>query len=102
MKIPESVQIGHIEYQIRLIPADHWSGTYGQCKSDPQCIELRDDLEGWHLLEVLIHEMLHAIYYERDLRPESDEEHTVSNLAGGLTAILHQNPEIRKLIGGMK
>ena len=103
--LKDSVLISHIDYAIVRVPASHWNGdTFGQCKSDPPTIELRDDLSEWRLKEVLIHEIMHGIMFEFDvpaafkLNPEDIEESIVSRLAQGWTLVYRDNPWLAKFL----
>jgi hypothetical protein len=48
--------------------------------------------------DTIIHETLHAIWAERGLKGELDEETVVTALAHGLTAVMADNPDWVKAI----
>lgn len=52
--------------------------------------------------ETLLHEVLHAVFYERDLNTffedESDMEHAVTQLAVGLTALFRDNRWLHEVV----
>lgn len=98
MKLPRWVKVCHRKYKIV-----EWTPTqalavnrFGECSSVEAII--RVDLS--HGLEkardTLLHEILHAIYYEWGIQDEDKEERVVSTFAKGLTQAMADSQECRK------
>lgn len=101
VKLPKSVRIGHRNYTIV-----HWRpaqsagrGAYGEC-SLPEA-EIRVDTSSGieKARETLLHEILHAIYYEWAMQDEDKEERIVATYATAITTAMVMNPELRKWFG---
>jgi len=64
---------------------------------DHGAIELAADLNRGQALEVLLHEILHAIFHVFVIKDEDKEERTVSILGTALACLFQDNPELTKL-----
>jgi hypothetical protein len=112
MKRPTRVKVGAHTYTIHYIQpkTSHVAACYCAAKR----IEVNTDLRGRFLAETLIHETMHAIWYEWGIRNSemsasayavglTTEECAVNGLCNGLAAVLRDNPAFRKfVIGGLK
>jgi len=48
--------------------------------------------------DTLVHEVLHGLWYERDIGENPSEERAVRALAHGLVALVRDNPEFMKML----
>lgn len=96
MKIPNSVRIGGIEYNIEYIPNLNDGATlaYGFIDYDNCCIQLSstDGLAHEHRCVTLLHEILHGIRNHAGLNIDNEEE-IVDMFARGLYQVLQDNGE---------
>ena len=94
--IPEKVYIGgkvvHIKH---LTPSEsslsHKLGWFRPAFAE---ISIVVDFPCDQVLDTLLHELLHAIYYFCDIKDDDEEERTVTMMAGALQALFLQNPEL--------
>lgn len=112
--LPESVKIGGVNYNINLHNSTSFiggssgneilDGEFDTCKGRIQlAIKQKDNPEELiaydRLITVLLHEILHGIFYHYLEDYTENEEHIVTQLAKGLYQVLKENPELIKLIG---
>ena len=96
MKIPESVRIGGVEYEIQYV--DHLSNgnvlAYGHICWDDSVIELSGTEGTSHQKRccTLWHEIIHGVVEHANLDiPNSDEESIVDTIAKGVYQVLQDN-----------
>ena len=90
------VKIAGQVYTIQEMPKG-WHGqsnSYGQCDTEKLLIHLATQIPSTRKAETLLHELLHAIYYEYGVNHADDEEATVHILSAGLFQVFKDNPEI--------
>ena len=112
--LPESVKIGGVEYGINLLDTTSFiggssgneilDGEFDTCKGRIQLATKQKDnpeelIAYDRLITVLLHEILHGIFYHYLEDYTENEEHIVTQLAKGLYQVLKENPELTKLIG---
>lgn len=93
MKIPESVRIGGIEYDVIDNVKDLNDGEsllYGFINFRESTIQISDLCEHQHKCITLLHEILHGIIYGAGLTMD-DEEKVVQVLSKGLYQVLQDN-----------
>lgn len=101
------LRIGYRTYEIQAMDLDDRldSGRAGWCDRATGRIAVFPEQAPDELADTMVHEVLHAIWHERDL-PEDDEERIVRALAHGLTALLKDHPEffgeVRKALAGKR
>lgn len=99
-KIPEKIKIGPHNYNIVVIKeamADA-IGINGDTNLNMHRIRICESLKGSVLLEVLLHEILHAIYKQYSLEQKDKEERIVMSFGLGLTQVFVDNPDLLKFI----
>ena len=74
-------------------------GVWGMFIPDENLITLCNEQSPADLLDTLLHEVLHAIYYYWNMQDTDDEERTVHTLASALQAIYVENQHFHKCIG---
>ena len=72
--------------------------NYGQFSSQDLSIGIDASVHPVKLVDTLIHEVYHAIFWTGGLKDEDDEERTVGVLATGFTQVCRDNPELVKFI----
>ncbi|MBP3633152.1 MAG: hypothetical protein J6J43_01095 [Oscillospiraceae bacterium] len=94
MRIPNSVRIAGVEYEVKEVPGlnNGTSMAYGNINWDECVIKLSADAGMSHArkCEVLWHEILHGLLHRVGLQPEN-EEHLVDMLAKGIYQVLQDN-----------
>jgi hypothetical protein len=93
--IPETLLI--FGNEIRIVASSDPT-FWGQWDPVARVIELDQGLVGCHLMEILIHEAMHALYSWTSLDGQHGEERTVSTLAVGIVTIMGENPWLAKLL----
>jgi hypothetical protein len=70
---------------------------FGLCFNGAQRIDIMDELPEGEEVDVVLHEILHAILFQMSVRlPMKVEEQFVLATATGLTAVLQDNPQFAK------
>lgn len=94
MKIPESVRIGGVEYQIlddQVSLNDGQNLLYGQINYHDSTIKLSDIAQGHQMKCITLwHEILHGIRNHAGIEIE-DEENVVDMFARGIYQVLQDN-----------
>lgn len=105
MKSPSDIKIWGHSYSIRYEDdprlGEKPSSVWGYCDTDKHEIALRNSLKNRPSfeIEVLIHELLHAVARNSNTFGMMDdahkvEEHVVDTLSNGFTLILKDNPTL--------
>lgn len=87
-KYPTSIEVDGEDYRIIFVDQIEGNHTLGLCDPGNRTIQLARGQKPKELLATFIHEVLHAIEFERDL---TISHKNVEELAQGLTAILLEN-----------
>lgn len=101
MKPPTTVYIAPFEYQVRFIEGDRSlePTRIGVCDKHEHEIAVCAGLNPQMTGNVLIHEMLHAVFYSMGIEIGDDnEEDLVNRLANGLQQVMRDNPEAVKYL----
>jgi hypothetical protein len=101
MKLPKSVKVGAWIYQIEQWDSTEAAGAerFGQCSTNNKTIKV-DPLWGYKkAANTLLHEVVHAVYYEWNCQKDDPEERVVGCFSDGLTAVWHDNPGVMRWIG---
>lgn len=90
-----NLKIGHLTYEVQEVAKEHMDNAhrYGDCNHDKQLIRLSDDMTQERYNEVLLHEIIHAVFNAQNIKVD-DEEDITTRLANGLSAVLTQNPDL--------
>lgn len=96
MKIPESVRIGGVEYEVKFVDylSNGTSLAYGHISYDDSVIELSGTAGTSHQKRCLIlwHEIIHGIVEHANMVvAESNEEEIVDTIAKGVYQVLQDN-----------
>ena len=82
----ESVKVAGIEYNVKIKElVDNDPNVYGSCVYHDSHIEIRKGLSKERAEQTLIHELLHATFFEAGYRGDEYEE-----LVERLSVVLHQ------------
>lgn len=104
---PRRVRIGGFDWKVewgdgplRFEQNSTMIDCWGLCHRDKHLIQIsiHERPSGRHVISTFVHELLHAIYYDRRIPADADEEATVVNLEHGLTDLLVNNPEVLDFI----
>ena len=85
----------------KCLPDDPEQEHWGQCNKDKRYIEIRvhDHLD--FTADTLIHEILHAVWYEYQMGDEASEEEAVSKLGSGFVKVIKANPDLLAFLIGI-
>lgn len=107
-KMNKNIGLGSKDYTLRMEPSsneipDHiysaaLLGGYFHEQDQLIYIDTNKKYSNQQVIEALIHELLHAVYYEYCIEDKHNEEETVTRLAKGFCGVLKNNPIIMKLI----
>ena len=86
----ERLKIEEAYYQVRNRELN--PNLYGQVDLRRKRMDIADDLDGEEAVYALVHEMLHAIWWQRGVPVRPREERVVTELAWGLSRLFHDNP----------
>lgn len=110
-KVPATLKIGPFNYDIVLDAAQHNAfrvkdgqdlDSIGNTDTAGQKIYIQSDLPYEVLSETLLHEIMHAIYYNSAIEhmKEPSEEVIVSLISIGLFSVLKENPKLVEYLFG--
>lgn len=117
MARPTRVRIGYLTFTIQWISEEDWAtkdvGRVGITHPEQETIRMRlgnanGPYSETNLREVLLHEILHGIFYStalsahpRSLRDKDQEEYVVANMSPMLLTVIRANPSLLKYLSGV-
>lgn len=94
---PAQIRINGWPIKITSVPLQESSEDAGEFDGGKGVIKIRDDQEGLHLIDTVLHEVLHGILFHQGREPGcKKEEPYVRAIATGLTGFLSDNPDFLK------
>lgn len=101
---PKLIKVMGKNYQLRFIPTspiDH--ANLGQCDHKKMLITVEDGQIPVEECDTVIHEILHAIWYQMSIgEGPMEEEPIVRRTANGLLQVVLDNPGLVKYIAAIK
>lgn len=94
--LPKTLRVGHLKYTIKIVPAGSLDRCYGDTNTIEQVIRLERDMAADRAREVVLHEIMHAIWSDRNLGDRVSHEAAVTGVAAGLVSVLGLNPRLRR------
>lgn len=99
MKLPNKVRIAGLDYAIVPCDALQHQRMYGVFDANAREIRIDSNHYNHHnILDTILHEILHGVYWQYNIKSEDDEERTVTAMSTGLTQVLLDNPDLVKWI----
>lgn len=93
-RMPPTVTIGAHEFTLCTMPGTIAQGLmrFGQCHTSGFRIEISEACPApSKVVETVLHEILHALWWNGSIRDEDKEERTIEILGTALTALCQQN-----------
>ena len=101
--IPKQVKIGPYWFKIKALnTVEDKIEYFGECNTTTQTITIETNQQPMIVLDSLIHEINHAIWWLFQLEDTDVEEKIVSVMATGWTMVYGDNPELLRWIVGVK
>lgn len=97
MQFPEKIKLGAHEVSVSEMSTEDCIGEQRSGMFAPTRLAIQVHVAKRPpsvVSETLIHELLHAIYYDRNIQDDDDEERTVTLMAGGLATLFRDNPHL--------
>ncbi len=94
--LPKNVAVGGFVYDVHAWNHDEAlaGDLLGYCDNIKNQIKIADGLNDQRRAEVLLHEVLHAIFHQSGIEATREgEEKVVSGMAYGLIGLIRQNPD---------
>ena len=99
MKLPKYIKVWNLKYRIDVKEVATDEDYVGKCYPHQQVIEIARGLSPQRKVQTLLHECIHAISEEANLKMS---EPKVDVLASGIMALFEDNPSLSKLIKSVK
>ena len=102
IKLPTKIKLGFNEITLKKMESGisldigDQQGSYSYRTNTIYLDE--ENLEGAQGVDLVLHELGHAIVYQYRISEVKDEEHTVNSMASGYTEIFKRNPLLLKWI----
>lgn len=99
-----SITVGGWVYPLRALTPKECEQFNGLCdREEPIYIGIDPDIKGRQLTDTVLHEVLHAIMWERSITHNLNnvvdlEEYIVTSLATGIIEVLRTNPKLTEWI----
>lgn len=96
--VPKKVLIGIHTYTISFhkdLKSETGDDMYGACYKALKQIKLSLDYTSHKVSETLLHELLHAIWYEYNIPDKTPEEKAVHMISYGFTKMMMDNPKLK-------
>lgn len=97
MNLPKKIKIGHLDYTVEIVSKElaDLKGYYGEIKPDEQEIKLGENHTDQRRADILLHEVLHALFKYMGIQGGKDfEENVIQPLSGGICAVMRDNPDL--------
>ena len=102
LKLQKKVKLNHVEITLKLIESGvalDMGDQQGSYSYRTNTIYLDEEqLEGTAGVDLLLHELGHAIAYQYGIEKNNTEEHVVTSMATGYTEIFKRNPLLLKWV----
>jgi len=109
MNLPKKIKVLSVDYTIETATEREKgeNGFLGNCSCDKNMIKIRKDVTPQKQTALLIHELMHAIFFEMGMWPvgkdplekfEISEETMVTTFSNGLAAVIRDNPGLMPAI----
>lgn len=103
-KLPKRVMVGYWQFKVVpvepehpiLVDSENETVSHGVCELDTQEIFINQELNLLRFVNVVLHELLHAINWTKELTDESTEEQFTAKGADGLTELMLDNPKLER------
>jgi len=100
------LKIGYATVAVNEVAAAEKDYDYGEFDSDAKIISLNQELNPTDKINTLIHEIFHAILWERGVsesggildQKEKEEENIVNCLGNGFTQLIQDNPKLIQVL----
>ena len=99
--LPQYVKIGPYQFRLEMWTAQQAMGArrYGECSTVEQRISIqRDHVCPVRLLDTVLHEINHALFWLCNLGDDDKEEHIVGHLATAQVQLFADNPWLHTFI----
>ena len=91
--MPKKIKVGPHTYIVRIV--ENLQGDMAEIDTDAQSIEIVSSAASApQVVGRLVHELLHAIWQDRDLGKRADEERVVLQYESGLIQLFQDNPKL--------
>lgn len=100
MKVPSKVKVAAFDIAIKMWTHKEASSIqrFGEFSNLEQCIRIDETLNDIKIVDTLIHEINHAIYWAYSIDDEDKEERIVGMFAGAWTQVFRDNLELLDFI----
>ena len=95
----KKIRIGAIDYKVECAKRDKDVDDFGSTRTQTATIIYKSEQTSQQLANTLLHECLHAIWDEFDLKDKEDEESVCTKMANGLCALIRNNPDFYIWLG---
>ena len=94
---PRFIKVGNIHVRVEFQEDVSDDTAWGNYSATHFRIRLQDNIPcTGKAIEVVLHEILHAIFHCSDMKDADDEERTVATFATWLTMVLVDNPQLMR------
>ena len=92
----KKIKVGAYVFTVEPMTKDyfHQSKRYAEFDNYNSVIKVYMDVSNAHILDSLLHEINHALYFAYGIRDEDNEERTVTKIASGWAMIYKDNPKL--------
>ncbi len=98
--LPQIIKIAAFDFKIVLWTYDKANShnCYGRLSVNEKTISIDETLDRYQMLNTLIHEINHAIYWAYNIQDKDKEERIVTTFATAWTQIYRDNIDLLKFI----
>lgn len=103
MILPKSIRVGAHDIHVSEMSQQESQGArhFGLFAPTASKIKVATHTAPIHVLDTMLHEVIHAIWWDRIFSNDATEENAVSAISAGMTQVLRDNPKLRKWIEDM-
>lgn len=98
MKRPKKVKVAGFDIDLVDLKPHVGRGTFGEFSSLENVIRVDFSVNRIHMIDTLLHEIGHAIYWTYGIHDTDEEERVVGVFATGWTQVYRDNPDLLEFI----
>ena len=100
MDLPTAIRVGPYDFRITRVPKEALqTGCFADCNTPTQVIRIDEIVTGVLLVDCVLHELTHALWWTSGLDHEALEERAICSLSTGWVQVWRDNPRLLEWIG---
>jgi len=98
--LPKAIRVGAFDFAVEVLKPMTAGALrrFGEFSAMENCIRVDPNADRIKVLDTLLHEINHAVFWAYNIDDKDDEERTVGHMASAWTQIYRDNPDLLRFI----